>query len=847
MHQRLVPAIAVALILLAPLTGLPVGASPNADAPTSGAPAPAVSVTSPASNHTENATETVPGTGAILDATAAPDGGTYLVGATAPQAANLTLTRLDANGSVVWQRQYGGPNESRVGRAVAASEDGIYVLETVGPASGPTSRPSERPTARLLRLDTEGGETWTRSLGNATYPPRNGGLVTSPEGGVVLAQPVATREPVTRLQRITADGTLAWNRSYEGGRPRTLTATDDGGYLVAGEQSFDEGWLLGVAPNGSVTMNVTFGGFHERSIAGVTPTEDGGVLIAGDAEVRGFSSVDPWAARVDSDGAVRWSRTYPTETRVRSQSAARTDEGLLVVQRGHDEFGTSETRLLHVTATGAVGQSSVSGERLSSVPRVLDDGTVRLYGTTYNRTGTTPETFEVEVRGTVTEATLPAPERAPLDPHAGITTNTTAYRGENLRLSGPDDATFSIFRLPGEYTEFDEPRLVRRVSPENGSVTVETATLERGRYAVRSAPHFWVELANGSATGITGNASAVAFELDERHVRFDYPPGERPRRGPSAGPGLNDSVVETFDGEGVVEGHLQFEGESLTARVGLARLNGSSPDADTLRAALAVDPQSGGMEGITTVNGRPYGTVELTEGDRNLTLDAGALPAGLYQLSVTPLRTADASEAATTQLVVVHEERDVGVVPENETLTLPADGQVETNLTLTGADAGLRAVRVEANRTGPPSVSLNLDLTRALDYRSASGGGGMSRDRSSAHAESLEIVSSPNGSFTVATLRVQAERFGDELPRTGNNTITLGPAFAVDSQGVPYSVGDSVTLTYTVTEAQNGTATNETDRSEESGEGSGSSSGSATGSASASGSASGSVEARAAD
>jgi hypothetical protein len=326
--------------------------------------------------------------------------------------------------------------------------------------------------------------------------------------------------------------------------------------------------------------------------------------------------------------------------------------------------------------------------------------------------------------------------------------------------------------------------------------------------------------------------SAVAFELRDRHLRFDFAPGERPRGGPSRGPGFNDSVVETSDGEGVVEARLDADGDSFTARVGLSRLNGSSPTADTLRAALAADPQSGGMEGITTVDGRPYATVEISEDDRNLTLDAGALPAGLYEVTVTDTETADATEPASERLVVVHEQRDVDVVPSNETLTLPADGMVSTNLTLTGADAGLSAFRVEANRSGAPSVSLNLDLSRSLDYRSASGGGGMSSDRSSAHAQSLEIVSSPNGSFAIATLRVEAQRFGDATPATGNNTITLGPAFAVDRNGVPYSVGDPVTVTYEVTEATNGTDT--TDGRAESGAESGS--GSASGSASASGS-----------
>jgi hypothetical protein len=83
------------------------------------------------------------------------------------------------------------------------------------------------------------------------------------------------------------------------------------------------------------------------------------------------------------------------------------------------------------------------------------------------------------------------------------------------------------------------------------------------------------------------------------------------------------------------------------------------------------------MEGITTVNGRPYGTVEISEADRNLTLDVGALPAGLYEVTVTDTETADATEPASARLVVVHEQRDVDV-------DLPTPGSVRSASRPTG-------------------------------------------------------------------------------------------------------------------------------------------------------------------
>lgn len=65
---------------------------------------------------------------------------------------------------------------------------------------------------------------------------------------------------------------------------------------------------------------------------------------------------------------------------------------------------------------------------------------------------------------------------------------------------------------------------------------------------------------------------------------------------------------------------------------------------------------------------------------------------------------------------------------------------------------------------------------------------------------------SPNGTFAVARLSVRSDPgfAREETPVTGNNTLTAELAWVVDSEGVPYSLGEPVTLRYEVTEATTG-------------------------------------------
>jgi len=200
---------------------------------------------------------------------------------------------------------------------------------------------------------------------------------------------------------------------------------------------------------------------------------------------------------------------------------------------------------------------------------------------------------------------------------------------------------------------------------------------------------------------------------------------------------------------------------------------------------------------VFTVGDRAYGTVELRD-DRNLTLDAGALPAGLYEVTLTGNRTADATEPATATLVVVTEERNVTLTPVNRTLSVPQNGTATTDLTLAGTDAGLRAIRIDAERRGQPALRLDLELTDALDTGSLRSGAGIGAGRSTADIQTLDVREAPNGSFAVASLAVSQSQFGrdrsdGETP--DQQTVTVGLTYAVDAEGIPYSVAQDETIT----------------------------------------------------
>lgn len=723
---------------------------------------------------------TIPGVGGIVDAAAAADGGRYLVSADGLSGTNTTVTRLGPNGTVQWQRTFRNGDESRRPVAVVGGEgSGAYLLEILGVRTGPEA-PETTPKLRLHRVTPDGDVVWNRSLGNATGVYGGPPLVATGDG-VAVARGMETEDDprATRVTRLTAGGSVAWDRAYRGGVPRALAETPDGHLLVAGEHDFGEGWLLRLENGGAKTFNETFGTGSERRIVGVRATDDGGALVAGTAETRGFSGSDPWVARVDDSGAVRWSRTYGTVDREFPRTAVPTDAGILLVSSRDTGGGERPTVLTHVATDGDVGSRTVSDGPGFAAPVPTDDGRLDLYGFELDRQNRTAV-------GTVRTVDMPTPAAPDWPVHDTVASNETFYRGQNLGLPGDGDTTYDLYRFPTEYTEFDEPQLVRRIGG-----AFETATLPRGEYALRASPDFWYRVEDEDYSLVTDRETA-AFTLEEQEIwRIE----------------TNRTVVETFAGERLVTARVDSTPENMTARVGLTRLDGSSAAPADLAEALAPAPDAAiDDDRLFSENGRNYGVVELAP-DRNLTLDADALPAGLYELTVTGNQTADATEASTARLVVVDEQRNATLTPGNSTLTVTPNSTATANLTLSGVEDGLGAVRIDAMRRGPPVLRLDLEFTEAVDYGSARSGAGISRGRSTADTQSLDIRGTPNGSFVVARLSVRQDDFGrqDETDEAvpDENTVTVGLTYAVDTDGIPYSLTDEERLTVTVDEDGN--------------------------------------------
>ncbi|MEN9336827.1 MAG: hypothetical protein RLZZ500_1814 [Bacteroidota bacterium] len=214
---------------------------------------------------------------------------------------------------------------------------------------------------------------WDKSLGGKQSDYLMDALPT-PDYGFLLAGSSLSIKSGSKLQSTHGDldfwlwkmdekGDQEWQKNFGGSGSdllHSITATPDGGYLIAGtsnsplsfdkkanSQGGDDVWVIRLNPRGEELWQLTLGGVDQEKIAQVIPTKDGGFLLAGSSasanrEDRApldpkkparsktgasYGDLDYWVVKLDSDGKVAWQQTYGGNFTDELRSVAATPDG----------------------------------------------------------------------------------------------------------------------------------------------------------------------------------------------------------------------------------------------------------------------------------------------------------------------------------------------------------------------------------------------------------------------------------------------------------------------------------------------------------------------------------------
>lgn len=211
-----------------------------------------------------------------------PDGGYIVAGSkdsdffNFPYIPNCTIMKLNSTGTVQWENNIGGDNED-FATSIQNTPDGNYIF-----AGGTKSFPDNHGQIDfyVVKINNSGTVLWQKRLGGT-------------------GDEIAT----------------------------SVQATSDGGYIVAGYTTSNDGnvsgnhgdsdaWVVKLDSNGTILWQKCLGGTGNERASAIQITSDGGYIVAGhtnsnDGNVSGnHGNYDVWAVKLDPNGTISWQKCF---------------------------------------------------------------------------------------------------------------------------------------------------------------------------------------------------------------------------------------------------------------------------------------------------------------------------------------------------------------------------------------------------------------------------------------------------------------------------------------------------------------------------------------------------------
>lgn len=218
--------------------------------------------------------------------------------------ADYWVLRLDAEGTPIWTRLLGGTGDDEAEDLRITSDGGCIIIGTTGSMDGDVTLNHGAIDAWVVKLDASGTIQWQKSYGGSDID--NGWAIEiTNAGGYIIGVEAFSNDGEVSVNHGLSDfwivnldsaGTIIWESSYGGSnfdQPIAICPTNDGGFAINGGTTSQDGdvtnyhgglkdcWTIKVDQAGTLIWQSTFGGSEWDFCGDIHLTPDGGYVFIG--------------------------------------------------------------------------------------------------------------------------------------------------------------------------------------------------------------------------------------------------------------------------------------------------------------------------------------------------------------------------------------------------------------------------------------------------------------------------------------------------------------------------------------------------------------------------------------
>ncbi|RDC64873.1 T9SS type A sorting domain-containing protein [Adhaeribacter pallidiroseus] len=219
------------------------------------------------------------------------------------------ILKISSTGTIIWDKRYGGSLAETLGSFVQ-TPDGGYLLggSSLSGKTGDKTQSSQGASDYwVVKTDQQGKIVWEKTYGGSKADQVYSVAMNSAKNyfisGTSSSGKSGDKTQASQggqdywLVTLDENGNKLWDRTFGGSKDdelRASTITSKGHYILAGHSSSDASgdktqdsqgdsdyWVVAVDEQGNKVQDLRYGGSEAEVLRTVTPTKDGGLLLAG--------------------------------------------------------------------------------------------------------------------------------------------------------------------------------------------------------------------------------------------------------------------------------------------------------------------------------------------------------------------------------------------------------------------------------------------------------------------------------------------------------------------------------------------------------------------------------------